>query len=124
MQPPCRSGAFFQAFCQVGPQGREGGRKAAESAGCQGEQQGKGGDASRPSEMESTRGMDSGKQVQCGADGDRGKCQAQQAAGKAEQQAFEDGFTDDHAGTRTQSQPNRVFAAPADGPDQAAARRH
>ena len=56
--------------------------------------------------------------MQGGADGGCGKRQAQQSAGEAEQQAFEDGFADDDAGTRAQSQANRVFAAPADGADQ------
>jgi hypothetical protein len=65
-----------------------------------------------------------GQQVQGGADGDRGKCQAQQATGQAEQQAFENRFAEDDAGTRAQSQANGVFATPADGPHQQQTRRH
>ena len=60
--------------------------------------------------MESTRGIDSGRRCS--------KCQTQQAAGKAEQQAFEDGFADDDTGSRAQGQADGEFATLADGPDQ------
>ena len=111
------SGALFEAFRQVGPQGREGRRKAAQRAGCKSEKQSEGDDASVHGDgVDARHGLR--QKMQRGADGDRGKRQTQQAAGQAEQQAFEDGFADDGAGTRAQSQANGVFAAPADGPDQ------
>src|SRR4029077_18751172 len=59
-----------------------------------------------------------GQKMKGGADSGSGECQAQQAAGQAEQQAFDDRLADDHAGTRTQRESNGVFATAANGTDQ------
>src|SRR5258708_6531252 len=109
--------ALFEGFCQVGPQGRESWRQAAQGASCQGNEEGERRDGCIDGDRIYAR-QGIRQQVQSGSDRNCGKRQAQQPTGKAEQKAFKDRFADDDAGTRAQSQSNRVLATPADGPDQ------
>jgi hypothetical protein len=56
--------------------------------------------------------------MQGGSDGDRRECQPDHSSRQAYQQSFKDRFADDDAGSRTQSQPYRVFSTSADGAHQ------
>ena len=108
--------SLFEAFYQIGAQGCEGGRKTAQNAGRNGDDNCKCGN-DRVHRDRIDAGHRIRHQMQGRANGNCGERQAEQATSHAQQESLRQGFANNSAGTRANRKANRIFAPLPDSPD-------